>query len=223
MVAQPDVDQLIRQTRRYEFADGLRDLQLAVILGLGGITVWLAFEPFWLAFIAKLVQVWGRWAVWLNMLPVLLAPLAAWGILALMNFLRRRWLWRESGMVKPSRWMVPRKVNLLSAVILVGGIALGFGLYLLGQADVVFALRMLWVATGWSFGYTLIGVGRNLDLTRYVWLGVSGGLASTLLLVLPLTFGQAALAFGLGWCLLLAGSGIIVLWRAVRSLPSKPT
>jgi hypothetical protein len=218
MMAQPDVDKLIRQTRQYEYSDGLRDLQMAVLLGLGGIAVWLTLEPTWMTFIANLVKVLGRWAAWINMLPVILAPLATWGMLRLMNFLRQRWLWRESGMVKPSRWVVPRGVSVLSAVILLGGIALGFGLYLQGRADDVFVLRMLWAATGWSLGYTLIGVGRHIDLARYVRLGVIGGLASTLLLFLPLTFGQTALVFGLSWCLLLAVSGTVALRREFHSV-----
>ena len=218
MMTQPDVDKLIRQTRQYEFADGLRDLQMAMLLGLGGVAVWFTLEPMWMSFVANLVKTWGRWAAWINMLPVILAPLAAWGMLRLMNVLRQRWLWRDSGMVKSSRWIVPRRVNILSAVIMLGGVALGFGLRSLGWADDVFMLRTLWAATGWSFGYTLVGVGRNIGLMRYVWLGVIGGLASTSLLFLSLTFSQTALVFGLGWCLLLAVSGTVVLRHAFLSV-----
>ena len=221
MAAQPNVDKLVRQTFQYEFSDGLRDLQLAVLLGIGGVTVWLALDPLWITFIATLMQVLGRWAAWLSMLLVLVAPLAALGSLGLMNILRRRWLWRESGMIK-SRWSVSRRVSVLSALIFVGGVALAFYARSLGWADDLFVLRMLWAATGWSFGYTLIGVGHDIGLSRYIWLGCVGGLISTALLFLPLAFGQTALALGLGWGLLLAASGLITLRRVILSVrPSR--
>lgn len=216
-MAQPNVDQLIRQTRQYEFSDGLRDLQLAVLLGFSSAAVWLSFEPGWLTFVARVANTFGRWAAWINMLPLVVAIAAVWGMLALMNYLRRRWLWRESGMVKSSRWVVPRRVNVLSAVILLCGLGLGLGLRYLGWVGDAFVLRLLWATTGWSFGYTLVGVGRHIGLQRYVRLGVAGSLVSTAALFLPLTFGQVALAFGLAWTVLLTASGIVTLQRAVRS------
>jgi hypothetical protein len=53
MMALPDVDKLIRQTRQYEFSDGLRDLQVAVLLGIGCMTVWLSLEPMWMTFVGN--------------------------------------------------------------------------------------------------------------------------------------------------------------------------
>lgn len=218
MSEQPDVERLIRDTRRYEFSDGLRDLQLALLLGLGGVAAWLAFEPAWLALILRTADRFGRWAAWIGMLPVFLAPLAALAMLRLMDRLRRRWLWRESGMVRPSRWAVPRKVNILGAAILLGGLALAVALLRLGLVDSSFILRMLWAATGWSFGYTLLAMGRNLDLSRYRRIGLIGGVLSTCLLFLPLGFPQSALAFGLVWGALLAASGVITLRRSALSV-----
>ena len=217
MTVSPDVDRLIRETRRYEFADGLRDLQLAMLLGLGGLTAWLVFEPFWMTFVVRMAATYGRWAAWVGILPALVPPLVVLGMLGVMRVLRRRWLWRESGMVSPSRWAVPRRVNVLSAVILLGGLAVGLGLLKLGLVDASFLLRMLWTATGWSFGYTLFAMGRHLDLPRYRWLGLTGGILSTALLFLPLPFAQSSLVFGLLWCAMLAGSGLITLRRATLS------
>jgi len=217
MMSQTDMDKLIRQTRQYEFSDGLRDLQLAVLFAVGGMTVWLSLEPVWMSFIVTMVNKLGRWAVWLGMLPALLMPLAVLGMLGLMNHLRRRWLWRESGEVKPSRFAVPRGVNVLAAVIFVGGLAVSLWLRFTGRAGDVLVLRMLWAATGWSFGYTLVGVGRHIGFSHYVGLGTAGGLLSTALLVLPLTFGQSALVFGIVWSLILAVSGVAGLRRAVSA------
>ena len=218
MMAQPNVDQLIRQTRKYEFSDGLRDLQGAVLLGIGGIAVWIGFEPIWITFVGNMVKAYGRWVASIIMLPMILAMLAVWGMLYLMRIIRRHWLWQESGMVKPSLWIVMRQINILSAIILIGGVVLGYGARYVGFADDTFVLRMLWVATGWSFGYTLDAVGHNIGLTRYMRIGVLGGIFSTGMLFLPLSFSQTALVFGLSWCLLLLVSGIVTLRHAILAV-----
>ncbi|MBN1538451.1 MAG: hypothetical protein JW908_17075 [Anaerolineales bacterium] len=214
-MTQPDIEKLMRQTRKYEFSDGLRDVQLAIMFALGGIAVWLSFEPAWIALVGKSSISIGRWTMGLAFLPLIILVLVVWGMLRLMKFLRQRWLWRESGMVKSVRWMVPRRVNVISSVIFMGGIILSLYLRHLGYVDDVFVLRMLWVATGWAFGYTLIGVGRHIGLPRYIWLGILGGIASTAMLFMPLPFGQAALVFGLFWCIILTVSGAITLFGTV--------
>jgi len=162
MTVQPDIQDLMRRTRQYEFADGLRDLQLAMMLGLTGAGIWLVFGPIWIGFLGSFVLRYGRWAAWAGLLWVFLPALAVFGMLGVMKVLRSRWLWVQAGTVRPSRWAVPKRVNLISAIILVGGIAWGIGLRSLGWVDETFVLRMLWTATGWSFGYTLVGVGREL-------------------------------------------------------------
>ena len=190
---------------------------MAVFFALGGVTVWFSLEPMWMIIVANMMARFGRWAAWINLMPVILAPLAVWGMLRLMDYLRRRWLWRESGMVKPLRWVVSPQVNMLSAVILLGGVALSLGLRQWRWSDDAFVLRMLWAATGWGFGYTLMGVGQHVGISRYVWLGAVGGSVSTLVLFLPLTFGQTALVFGLSWSLMLMVSGTIALRRGLMS------
>jgi len=197
MMSHLDINQLIQKTRRYEFSDGLRDMQLAILFGFGGLGVWLAFEPFWMEIIGNAVKTFGRWAVWIGMLPVILTILAVWGMLWIMNYLRRRWLWRESGMVQASRWVVPTRVNVISFLIILGGLVVGLAFRFVGWAGDAFVLRMLWGATGWGFGYTLAEVGRDIGLRRYIWIGVAGGLLSSVILFLPLNFGKSSLMFGL--------------------------
>ncbi len=216
MDAHPDVDRLIQATQRYEFSDGLRDLQLALLFLVGGAMAWLSLEPRWLAFGYSLSLAWGRWAIWILMLPALLGPLVVLAMLWVMRVVRQRWLWRETGMVTATRWMVTRRVNAISAAILVVSLALAFGLRQLGWLEDAVVLRVLWAATGWSFGYTLAAMGRRLALTRYLWLGVAGGLLSTLALLLPLDFGQLTLLFGFTWGLALAASGLVTLRQAAR-------
>jgi hypothetical protein len=218
MDTQTSVDQLIQKTRRYEFSDGLRDFQLAILLGFGGVTSWISFEPFWITFIGNLSLRYGRWAAWIGMLPMLLLILAVWGMLWLMKKIRQRWLWRNSGMVNASKWMVSRRVNILSAVIIIASISISLFMRSRGWVENSFVLRMIWAATGWGFGFTLIGVGREFGLLRYQWLGLVGAGLSTLMLFIPLTFGQSSLVFGLLWFVLLMISGWITLRSAIRTM-----
>jgi len=212
MISQLNVEELIQKTRRYEYLDGLRDLQLAVLFGFSGLCVWLGFQPFWFRLIGNMTKMFGRWAAWLGMLPLVLMLLAVWGMTRLMDYLRSHWLWRKTGMVRARSWVVPRHITLISAGILLGGIAFGFVLRRLGWIANEGILNMLWTATGWSFGYTLVAMGRNLGLRRYLWFGVLGAVLSTAMLFLPLSFALFALAFGLLWFCLLVISGLIT-WR----------
>jgi len=223
MTTQPDIDALIRKTRQYEFVDGLRDLQMAAIMAIMGAFAWfsltLARMHWYVRLILYLKDTFGSWARWINGLVYLLILFAVLGgSLWIMRVLRRKWLWRESGWVKPVRWQVPRRITVLSAVIMLGGIVLGLILLSAGKVDMSFVLRMLWTATGWGFGYTLIGMGREIGLIRYVWLGAFGGLASTAVLFLPLTFGQTAIVIYGAWTLALGISGAIVLRRASTAI-----
>jgi hypothetical protein len=218
MNTQLNVEQLMQQTRRYEYDDGLRDVQLAVMFLSAGAMVWLAFNEAWLEYWIGLAATFGRWVMFASMALVFLPALLTWGALGLMNIVRRRWLWRKSGIVKAARWHVSRRVTVVAAVILLAGLGAAYGLIRLGIAKGDLLLRMLWSATGWSFGYTLVGVGREIGIPRYVRVGVLGGLASTLLLILPLSFGQGTLALSVLWSLLLTISGAVTLRRAVLTM-----
>jgi hypothetical protein len=222
MTIQTDIEDLIQETKRYEFVDGLRDLQLAVLMAFFGAFAWLSLTligmRWYVQWILKLAETFGRWAALISgLLYILMLLVLLGGTLWVMRFLRRRWLWRESGWVKPLPWQVPRKVNILSAAILLAGIGLAVGLLITGKVDESFVLQMFWAATGWAFGFTLVGVGRELGLKRYLWLGSVGGIASTVVLFLPLDFGQTAIVLYGAWALALGISGAITLRRALVS------
>ncbi|HEX7555706.1 MAG TPA: hypothetical protein VF338_03705, partial [Leptolinea sp.] len=116
------------------------------------------------------------------------------------------------------RWMVSRRVNLFSFIIIFAGISISLGLYYMGWVNDAFVLRMIWTATGWGFGYTLAGVGRDIGLPRYIKLGVTGGIISTIVLFLPLSFGQSSLVFAFTWFILLLTSGIITIRSALMAM-----
>jgi hypothetical protein len=211
-----DIEGLIRKTRQYEYVDGLRDLQMAAIMAFFVVFAWFVFTlngvRLYLRLILLIKETFGNWAPWIDGLLFLLIIFSVLGgSLWLMRAIRRKWLWRESGWVKPLRWQVPRRVSILSVVIILGGVGLAIGLLVTNRVEASFVLRMLWVATGWAFGYTLVGVGQEIGLKRYIWLGAVGGIAATVLLFLPLTFGQAAIVLFGAWALVLGISGAIAL------------
>jgi len=220
MNKQTDIEGLIRKTRQYEYVDGLRDLQMAAIMAFFVVFAWFFFTltgvRWYLRLILFLKGTFGSWAPWIDGLLFLLIIFSVLGgSLWLMRAMRRKWLWQKSGWVKPLRWQVPRRVSVLSVVIVLGGIGLAIALFVTNRVEASFILRMLWVATGWAFGYTLVGVGREIGLKRYIWLGAVGGIASTVLLFLPLPFGQVAIILYGAWALALGISGAIVLRRVL--------
>lgn len=220
MNKETDIEDLIRKTRQYEFVDGLRDLQMAATMAFLVVFAWFVLTRsgvrWYLRLILFLKETFGSWASWIDGLLFLLIIISVLGgSLWLMRAVRRKCLWQESGWVEPRRWQVPRRVSVLSVVIVLGGLGFAIALLVTDRVEVSFVLRMLWVATGWAFGYTLVGVGREIGLKRYIWLGTVGGLASTVLLFLPLTFGQVAIVLCGAWALVLGISGAIVLRRAL--------
>ncbi len=220
MNVQPDVKNLVQKTQQYEFSDGLRDMQFAILMIGTGLTTWLIMDraDIWLVGIWRLADTLGSWARWLSMLLVFIPALLTAGALALMNYIRRRWLWQKSGFVKPMNIVVPRRVAFISVALFMVGMAIGLGGSFLGFSSDQFALRALFASSGWSFGYSLFGMGKSIDLQRYVRLGLIGGLASTILFILPITSGQAALILGLGWGIALIISGIRPFMNTVHTL-----
>jgi hypothetical protein len=223
MTTQTDVEGLIRKTRQYEFADGLRDLQLAIILAFLSIFLWFSVSLVGMGWYIRLIlilkEIFGNSASWIIVALYLLILFSILGgSLWLMRILRRKWLWRETGWVKPLRWQVPRRVSFLSTVIILGGIGLALTLHIIDKVDATFVLRMIWTATGWAFGYTLSEVGREIGLKRFRWYGIIGVLASTVVLFLPLDFGQTAFVLYGGWALGLGVPGAIILRRSLAKI-----
>ena len=217
----PNVDQLIQKTRRYEFADGLRDLQLAGVVALVGGLAALTYLPegirVYMQWTIWFNENWGRLATYLPMLLFLLAMLLLMaGSVRAIRSVRRRWLWRGTGMAEPRTWGMSRPATIAAALIMLISLIGGVLLWMRGVVEADFALRMIWTASGWALGVELYLMGRTLDLPRYRWIGGLGGLASTVILFRPLTFGASALAFAVGWSVVLATSGSVTLYLVYR-------
>lgn len=216
MVQQVDTEKIILKTKQYEFADGLREIQLGIMLILMGVVWnWIIFEPSWLGLIIQLGDDYGKWATTVFFILTFLIPvIAAYGIQRIMEYVRRRWLWRESGMVKSSQTLVPRRFSVVATIVFIGTLILGFTLQPTLKKGEWFAWSLILVAIGWSFGVVLIGLGRNIEISRYVYMGFIGGLASIAILLYQTSYTGAGLVFYIGWGLILLISGSIVLRQA---------
>jgi hypothetical protein len=224
MVAGQDIDKIIKKTQRYEFLDGLREIQLGVYMALLGLTNWIIFQPFWVRFYLWLLDRTDRFTSILAAILLLAIPvLAALGVQQVMYAVRKRWLWQESGMVKPLRVVVPRWITIVSVLVLFAGLGLGLLLQPLFPNQ-FFIWGVLWGSTGVSFGFLLAALGQHLQLKRYVWVGILGGVGSVAMFVLPLSLGNSVLVLGLGWAVLLIGSGLLALrktWPQMRAANSE--
>ncbi len=220
MNQQVDAEKIMLKTKQYEFADGLRDLQFGLTFSLAGITLSWMFTPTWFSFLFKLKENYGAWALWTAFLLLFYLPaFTAAGMLRVMEYVRRRWLWRESGMVKSIRNMVPRRILVLLVVASILLIFFGIYLHELPQTYELFLLSWLLAVNSWLFGLTLVWFGKHIEVTRYIWIGIICGLASTALLLRELSLHEMWLSFGLVWGLVFLISGAITLrrtWMEVR-------
>jgi hypothetical protein len=213
----PDVDRLIQNAKRYEYVDGLRDLQLAGVIALVGGLAAFTYLPdgirIYMEWSVWFHQHWGRAAAYLPMLLFLLALLLLLSAsVRVIRSVRRRWLWRETGMAEARTWGMSRPATIAAVLVMLVGLIGGVVLMVRGVVGADFALRMIWTASGWALGVELYLMGRSINLPRYRWIGGLGGLASTALLFLPLSFGASALAFAIGWTVILATSGVVTLY-----------
>ena len=215
MISNVDPDGLIRKTIRYEFADGFRDIQMGLFFALMGVIGWLGLQPAWLKLVFNLTDQVGKWALPVVLLMLFVVPIAAiFGIQQLMNAVRRRWLWSESGIVKPARILVSKRTNLMAVLVFMCVLAIGLILYPRQGNDAWYVLRVIFAATGWASGVVMLMHGKNIELPRYIWLGVIGGVISTMQMFVRFDYGQTWLLFGCSWGALLVGSGLIALYSA---------
>ena len=211
-----DVDDLIRATRRYEFADGLAELQLSVVTASIGVVSGVVLSPVFVRSSMVLARTVGSWARWLVMSVLLLPAVVAYGSRHAMRAVRRRWLWRSSGFVEPLPSAVPAGALVLGTAIIVGASVGGSLLYRSGGREPMLVLRVLVASVGWAQGVIIGGVGLRTRLLHYTWVGVGGGLASTVFLFWQLPFGRTFLAFCVLWALVLAASGTTSLRRTLH-------
>ncbi len=221
MEQQVDTNKIILKTKQYEFADGLRDIQLGLTMIIMGVFwIGIIYSPWFLRILISLGEDNDNWTgKALAWLILILPVLAIWGMEPVMRYIRRRWLWRESGMVKPHKMFVPIWVNVISSVILISVLVLGLLLQSALQTGEFYIWSVMLLGMGWGFGYTLVAMGKRIQINRYVQIGGFGGIASTFIMFYQSSLTGSGMVFMLGWGVVLVASGSIILrqvWPEVK-------
>ena len=212
------IDNLTRNTRRREFEDGLMDYVLALTFLFLGALGGFFLSPVGLRWYFTSL-LWNREVtIIIDFVLLALFILVIFGTRRLIAWVRRRTLWKNRGFVKPLRWQVSWQINALGVGVMIAMIAIAFWLMLNGSLSQESVLRTLVASAGVATGIVLFGVGKELELGRYRWVGIIGGTASALIILLPLSFSAAWLTLGIGWMLIFVISGVWALQKSLAAL-----
>ena len=207
-----DVMNLQRQTVRYELADGIRDFQSALWVLLIGFYAWIVWDvpEMWLVPMQEFRDSTG------NRVAAIIIFAVSWGLPYLVLFVtqhlmneyvRRRWLWRETGFIKSKAMILPRGVGLVGGLIgfitLIGGILLTIQL-----RDFSIFIRSSFVGAGFAQTYMYFMLGRRFEIARYRLVSIVGLAGTVFIALLPLSGGLICLLISLWWTAVLVVSGI---------------
>jgi hypothetical protein len=208
-----DLDNKTRNTRRREFADGMFDFVVAGLILFLAVANWLVFSFIGLRWLAAAL-LWNRELTIIGLLALIpLFYLLIVGARGLINRIRYKTIWKNSGRLEPLRWQVNWRTSLASGLTFILLIIVALILMNRGLIDSVDVLRVLVAATGAAMGVTYFGLGIEIRFPRYRWVGIAGLLLSTVLAFMPLSFASAWLGLGIIWAAVLAVSGAWGVWK----------
>ena len=173
-----DLDQLTRNTRRLEFADGLNDFQNALLfLLLGGLaSLFMSSAGIGLYLRAMLFHQEITTIVLLALIP--LFYLIMFGVRHLIRTYRRKVLWRHMGEMEPLRWQVDRKASVLATAVWLIVVCVGLVIVVRDPMDLDADMRVIAGAGGIATGVVYFMLGHSLALVRYRWVGLVGATLS---------------------------------------------
>jgi hypothetical protein len=216
-----EIDNLTRKTRRREFEDGLMDYVLALTFLFLGALGGFFLSPVGLRWYFSSLLRNREVTVIAGIAIIPLFVLLVFGARRLIAWIRRQSLWVNRGFVKSLRWQVGPKVNLLAGGAMVAMLIVAFGLLRIGAISQEAVLRTLVTAAGVASGIVFFGLGKELGLARYRWVGLVGGIFSASIIPLPLSFSTAWLVLGIGWMLVLSVSGTWALRKSLAALEER--
>lgn len=215
MEQQVDTNKLILKTKQYEFSDGLREIQSAIVFILMGIQWDLTFHPKWWSFLFMLRDNYGKWALQTAAILMLVTPVVVgWGLLPIIKRIRRRWLWQESGMVSSFLILVPKRYTVFSAIVFLSIVGLGLSYQSFLQTGEFYIWSLIMLASGWASAVSIGGLAKNIGLSRFRYMSYFVWLASPLVLFLQSSLGSIGLLFMLGWGAAFMVSGLYTFRQA---------
>jgi len=213
-----ELDKLTRSSRRREFEDGLMDFVFGAIflfISLFGSFFFSSIGLRW--YLTSVLQ--NRTMTILGLIISLLLLFACIaGAKRMIERVRRNLLWKYQGFVKSLRWQVSWQINALAVSVLIAMLMLAVWFMSMGFISQVIILRTLVSATGVASGIIFWGMGRELELHRYQWVGAAGGVLSIFIILMPISFSVSWLAFGIVWTLVLSISGFWALRKTLAAL-----
>lgn len=213
-----ELDKLTRLTRRREYDDGLMDFVFGITFLFISLAGWFFFSSVGLTwFISSLIQNRELTLIGLiTLIPLLILIIA--GARRLVERIRRNSLWKNRGFVKSLSWQISWQINVFSGVVLIAMIALAAWLLSQGTVNQDFVLRTLVSALGVATSIVFFGMGKDLGLRRYVWVGLAGGLLSALISIAPISFSISWFVLGSLWMIILTISGLWALQKSLLAL-----
>ena len=183
---------LQQSTGRYEFADGIRELQSAfwvLVTGFYGWVIWdmpALWQPFaeWLRSQNAMVMIALTFVLPIG-IPLVISQV---GMRWANETLRRRWLWRTTGFIKAKPWLVPRR-TLFASLTLMFAVFIAGILLAIQLKEVSLIIRGIYVGTGFEFAYMWLAVASRFNLPRYRTVGLVGLVSTLILALLPFGWG----------------------------------
>ena len=213
-----DLDALTRNTRRLEFDDGLNDIQNSLVFLLLGLLGAFFMSTAGITLYMR-AMIFNQEITTIALIAVIpLFVVITFGSRRLIDRYRKQVLWRDLGEVEPFRWQVDRRASVLATVILLAVVIIGLAIFSGDPMDLDASMRVIIAAGGIATGVVYFVMGRSLEISRYVWVGIIGGLLSAAIMVLPFNVGVSWLFFGLIWMVTLLVSGIIALHSTLLKL-----
>jgi len=209
-----NVLKLQKSTARYEFADGIREFHSAFWILVTGVYAWLFWDhpALWLSQVDTIRSQGTLFVILISFVLPIGVPLviSQLGLYYINQVVRRRWLWRNTGFIKPKSWVMPRRVLFIGYVISLCSFVIGI-LLAMQFADWWLIIRGIYVGTGLASAYMYWTLGSQMALPRYQWLARLGLPATLIIAVLPLSAGLFSLILSLFWAGLLTVSGLYAM------------
>ena len=210
-----DLDGLTKATRRREFDDGLMDYAIGGFLLVYCLLDWFIFSPAGLEWYARAIINYRTITIIGLIGLVVLSIIGTISVRKIIEHVRKTIIWKDSGYVKPLHMQTSWPVILISVVVMLGMVLFASWLRAVGTIDLDSVLRALVSSTGIATGVTYIGISISLGRTRYLYVGLIGGMISLLILFLQISFANAWLILGIAWTVILGTSGTIALKKVL--------
>ena len=212
-----EIDQLTQATRKREFDDGLIDFVFGGTYLIICLACWVFFSPTGLSWIARaLLQ--NREVTIIGLIALIsLFILMIFGARKIVERIRMATIWRDRGFVKSLKWQVSWQTNLAAVGAAITMIIMASWMMQRGMIDPEAVLRVLVSSAGAATGIVFFGIGSELKLQRYKWVGIAGGGLSFLIVVIPTAFHVSWLLAGIIWMAVLSVSGFWALRKSISA------